>query len=51
MLATSAGRGGIATLGAWIAIRFPESALPFSDKGAQVRSHFCEIMAVLLYEE
>ena len=51
MLATSAGRGGIATFGARIATRFPESALPFSDKDAQVRSHFCEIMAALLYEE
>ncbi|MNJ69484.1 hypothetical protein D3C77_658390 [compost metagenome] len=51
MLAKPVGRRCIATLCARMAICFPESALPFSDKGTQGRDHFCEIMAALLYEE
>jgi hypothetical protein len=33
------------------AARFPESTLPFLDKGTQSDQPFCGIMAALLYEE
>lgn len=41
----------IAKTGAGFVRRFPESVLPFSDKGSEVAHHFCGIMAALLYEE
>lgn len=44
-------RAFIAKPGAGSVRCFPESVLPFSDKGSEEAPHFCGIMAALLYEE